>query len=87
MTTKRRPKMKLSWWVLSRYPPASGGTAPVHAFREGRHKAICGGLPQNDPETGETTSYEVKGPKSLVKHPVCQRCAATLERMGVEVPA
>lgn len=71
-----RRKMKLEWVVLSRHPVPGVGFPPRHAVREGRDLPLCGG-----PITDDT--HPISGPKTLAKHPVCQRCGAHLKRMGI----
>ena len=68
MATRPVAKIKLTWWALR-----DAAEPVIHAVREDRKKAMCGGKVTKN-------SFEVKGPKTIEKHRKCVRCLAQLER-------
>lgn len=67
----RPKKLKLTWWALHDVPDPV-----VHAIRDGRKVAMCGGKKTKK-------SYEVRGPVTIAKHKRCVRCDQQLDRIAM----
>lgn len=61
-------KMKIAWWAIT-----GADFAALHAVRDGRPAALCGGALTDE-------SHQVTGPKTIEKSKKCKRCTAHLAR-------
>lgn len=83
MVTKKKRLPKYRWWVLTPHHHVTGQLPYRHAVGEIDHPngdvvAICGG-------EGAKEAFELRGPKTIEKHPVCGRCELVIERIKMMI--
>lgn len=76
----KRRLPKYEWHVLTPHNHTAGQLPRRHAVMPGSNngsvRALCGGTPEKD-------AYQVTGPKTIEKHPICGRCEAQIQRSAL----